>query len=432
MKLQIITLGCSKNRVDSEHILARAAACGVEIVSENASFEDARPDIVALNTCGFIQDAKTESIEAIFSALEAKKRGFVGKVLVFGCLSQRYRKELQEEIPEVDGFLGSFDAENLLAAMGLKNDDGLYYRRLLTTPPHYAYLKISEGCNRTCSYCAIPAIRGAHISVPMEKLVREAEELAGLGVKELIVVAQDTTYYGLDLYKKRMLAPLLAKLADIKGIEWIRVHYSYPDSFPEDVLEIMACCYKMCKYIDIPLQHASSKVLSAMRRSVDGEQTRALIEKFRKEVPGVVLRTTMIVGHPGEGVKEFRELLDFVKTYRFERLGAFQYSEEDGTYGALHLKDTVSKRVKQQRYDTLMELQSGISLDFNLSRVGSDCRLIVDSVSDECLVALSHIDSPEVDGEIFVNKIQGINPGDFINARITEADCYDLRASITR
>ncbi|MCF0164310.1 MAG: radical SAM protein, partial [Bacteroidales bacterium] len=213
MKLQIITLGCSKNRVDSEHILARAAACGVEIVSENASFEDARPDIVALNTCGFIQDAKTESIEAIFSALEAKKRGFVGKVLVFGCLSQRYRKELQEEIPEVDGFLGSFDAENLLAAMGLKNDDGLYYRRLLTTPPHYAYLKISEGCNRTCSYCAIPAIRGAHISVPMEKLVREAEELAGLGVKELIVVAQDTTYYGLDLYKKRMLAPLLAKLA---------------------------------------------------------------------------------------------------------------------------------------------------------------------------------------------------------------------------
>ena len=430
MKLQLITLGCSKNRVDSERLLRQFEQAGVVIVPEEEPLDMARPDIVALNTCGFIESAKTESIEAIFTVLEAKKRGLVKKVFVFGCLSQRYRKELPEEIEGVDGFFGADDAAAMLAAAGFIYNPLIKLQRHLTTPSHYAFLKISEGCDRSCSYCAIPSIRGRHVSVPMEDLIAEAEMLADKGVKELLVIAQDTTFYGLDLYRKRMLGPLLQRLADIKGIEWIRVHYSYPADFPEDVLEIMAGCDKVCKYLDIPLQHSSSKVLAMMRRGIDGDATRALVDKFRKAVPGIVLRTTMIVGHPGEGVREFRDLLDFVREYRFERLGAFTYSEEENTYGALNFKDSVSQRVKQERYDTLMELQSGISLEYNESRVGSVERVLVDGFSDGAVHARSEKESVDVDGEILIpaTAVPAAMQGNFMKVKITAADEYDLTA----
>ena len=430
MKLQLITLGCSKNRVDSERLLRQFEQAGFVIVPEEEPLDMARPDIVALNTCGFIQSAKTESIEAIFTVLEAKKRGLVKKVFVFGCLSQRYRKELPEEIEGVDGFFGADDAAAMLSAAGIAYDPSVSLERHLTTPSHYAFLKISEGCDRSCAYCAIPSIRGRHVSVPMDALVSEAQMLADKGVKELLLIAQDTTFYGLDIYHKRMLGKLLERLADIKGIEWLRIHYSYPSDFPEDVLEIMAGCDKVCKYLDIPLQHSSSKVLSMMRRGIDGDTTRALVDKFRKAVPGIVLRTTMIVGHPGEGAKEFRDLLDFVREYRFERLGAFTYSEEENTYGALNYKDSVSQRVKQERYDTLMELQSGISLEYNESRVGTVERVLVDGFSDGTVHARSEKESVDVDGEILIPAaaIPAAMQGNFMKVKITAADEYDLTA----
>ncbi len=430
MKLQLITLGCSKNRVDSEHLLRQFERAGVVIVPEDEPLEMARPDIVALNTCGFIQSAKSESIEAIFTVLEAKRRGLVRKVFVFGCLSQRYREELPAEIEGVDGFFGADDAAAMLSAAGFSYDPSISLERHLTTPSHYAFLKISEGCDRSCSYCAIPSIRGKHVSVPMDDLVAEAEMLAAKGVRELLVIAQDTTFYGLDIYRKRMLGKLLERLADIKGIEWIRIHYSYPSDFPDDVLEIMAGCDKVCKYLDIPLQHSSSKVLSMMHRGIDGDATRALVDKFRKAVPGIVLRTTMIVGHPGEGVREFRDLLDFVREYRFERLGAFTYSEEENTYAALHYKDSVSRKVKEERYDALMELQSGISLAYNESRVGTVEKVLVDGFSDGMIHARSEKESVDVDGEILIPAVAMpvALQGNFTNVRINAADEYDLTA----
>lgn len=430
MKLQLITLGCSKNRVDSEHLLRQFERAGVVIVPEDEPLEMARPDIVALNTCGFIQSAKSESIEAIFTILEAKRRGLVRKVFVFGCLSQRYREELPAEIEGVDGFFGADDAASMLSAAGFSYDPSISLERHLTTPSHYAFLKISEGCDRSCSYCAIPSIRGRHVSVPMDDLVAEAEMLAAKGVKELLVIAQDTTFYGLDLYRKRMLGRLLERLAEIKGIEWIRIHYSYPSDFPDDVLEIMAGCDKVCKYLDIPLQHSSDKVLSMMHRGIDGNATRALVDRFRKAVPGIVLRTTMIVGHPGEGVREFRDLLDFVREYRFERLGAFTYSEEENTYAALHYKDSVSRKVKEERYDALMELQSGISLAYNESRVGAVERVLVDGFSDGMIHARSEKESVDVDGEILIPSVMMpvALQGNFTNVRINAADEYDLTA----
>jgi len=430
LKLQLITLGCSKNRVDSEHLLRQFERAGVVIVPEDEPLEMARPDIVALNTCGFIQSAKSESIEAIFTVLEAKRRGLVRKVFVFGCLSQRYREELPAEIEGVDGFFGADDAASMLSAAGFSYDPSISLERHLTTPSHYAFLKISEGCDRSCSYCAIPSIRGRHVSVPMDDLVAEAEMLAAKGVKELLVIAQDTTFYGLDLYRKRMLGRLLERLAEIKGIEWIRIHYSYPSDFPDDVLEIMAGCDKVCKYLDIPLQHSSDKVLSMMHRGIDGNATRALVDRFRKAVPGIVLRTTMIVGHPGEGVREFRDLLDFVREYRFERLGAFTYSEEENTYAALHYKDSVSRKVKEERYDALMELQSGISLAYNESRVGTVERVLVDGFSDGMIHARSEKESVDVDGEILIPSVMMpvALQGNFTNVRINAADEYDLTA----
>lgn len=426
-RIQVATLGCSKNKVDSEHLLVQLEGAGYEIVPETEDITEVGADILIINTCGFINDAKEESIQAILEGVQAKEEGHISELLVFGCLSQRYKSELMEEIPQVDRYFGAYDLDSMLKYLGVKKDSELLTRRLLTTPKHYAYLKISEGCDRQCSYCAIPGIRGPHVSVPMEELLREAQFLASIGVKELILIAQDTTYYGLDIYRKRALAPLIEKLQEIPGIEWIRIHYSYPTSFPEDVLDLMANSPKVCKYMDIPLQHSSDKVLAAMRRNIDGKQTRALVEKMREKVPGIVLRTTMIVGHPGEGKREFEELLDFVQEYKFERLGAFTYSEEEGTWGAANLKDTISAKVKQERLEELMELQSDISWKFNDSRVGSVERVLVDSYSDGVYVARTSKESPEVDGELLIKG--DFNPelvGKFASVLITGADEYDL------
>lgn len=431
-KLQTVTLGCSKNKVDTEHILSQVAD-HYEIVPEG---EDIPVDVLLLNTCGFIGDAKEESVQAVLEAVEKKKRGEASEVLVFGCLSQRYASELPELIPEVDGWFGARDLAPVVEALGVEPDPCRSVQRHLTTPSHYAYLKISEGCDRRCSYCAIPFIRGAHKSVPMEDLVEEARLLAEKGVKELIIIAQDTTYYGLDLYRRRALAELLQKLSEVDGIEWIRIHYSYPASFPEDVLDQMADNPKVCRYMDIPLQHISDKVLDNMHRHVTGAWTRELIKRMRERVPGVVLRTTMIVGHPGEGKRDFNELLEFVRESRFERLGAFKYSEEEGTFGADNFKDSITKRVKQERLDELMNLQSEISLAYNQSRVGSEVKVIVDDFNDGVFVCRSEFESPDVDGEILVRhdaSVMGdIDPyslvGEFITVRVVGADEYDLIA----
>ena len=431
-KLQTLTLGCSKNKVDTEHILSQVESI-YEVIPEG---EDIPVDVLLINTCGFIGDAKEESVQAILEAVERKSRGEVGKVIVFGCLSQRYGHELPGLIPEVDEWFGARDFDPVIRALGAEPSEEKAVERHLTTPSHYAYLKISEGCDRRCSYCAIPFIRGAHKSVPMEKLVAEAEHLAAKGVRELIIIAQDTTYYGLDIYRRRALAELLQKLSEVEGIEWIRIHYSYPAAFPEDVLDQMANNPKVCRYMDIPLQHISDKVLDNMHRNVDGAWTRELIRKMRERVPGVVLRTTMIVGHPGEGKRDFAELLKFAEEARFERLGAFKYSEEEGTYGAEHLKDSVSAKVKQERLDELMTLQSGISYEYNQSRVGSEIDVIVDDFTDGVFVCRSEFESPEVDGEILVkydsSVMADVDPysliGEFIKVRVVGADEYDLIA----
>lgn len=433
-KLQTITLGCSKNKVDTEHILSQVDS-HYEIVPEG---EDIPVDVILLNTCGFIGDAKEESIQAVLEAVERKKKGEASKVLVFGCLSQRYSHELPELIPEVDGWFGARDFDPVIRALGVEPSDSKRTERYLTTPSHYAYLKISEGCDRRCSYCAIPFIRGQHKSVPIEDLVAEAEGLAAKGVKELMVIAQDTTYYGLDLYRRRALAELLQKLSEVDGIEWIRIHYSYPAAFPEDVLDQMANNPKVCRYMDIPLQHISDKVLDNMHRHVDGAWTRELIRKMREKVPGVALRTTMIVGHPGEGKRDFNELLKFVEEARFERLGAFMYSEEEGTFGAENFKDSISNRIKQERLDQLMTLQSSISLEYNQSRVGQELKVIVDDFNDGVFVCRSEFESPEVDGEILVKYdpavLGSVDPysliGEFIQVKVIGADEYDLIAEI--
>lgn len=431
-KLQTVTLGCSKNKVDTEHILSQVDDL-YEIIPEG---EDIPVDVLLINTCGFIGDAKEESIQTVLEGVDRKMRGEVGKVIVFGCLSQRYASEMPELIPEVDAWFGAREFDPVIRELGAEPSEEKRAERYLTTPSHYAYLKISEGCDRRCSYCAIPFIRGAHKSVPMEDLVEEAKRLADKGVRELIIIAQDTTYYGLDLYKRRALAELLQKLSEVEGIEWMRIHYSYPAAFPEDVLDQMANNPKVCRYMDIPLQHISDKVLDNMHRHVTGAWTRELIKKMREKVPGVVLRTTMIVGHPGEGKRDFSELLEFAKEARFERLGAFKYSEEEGTYGAENFKDSISNRVKQERLDELMTLQSEISLAFNQSRVGSEIDVIVDDFVDGVYVCRSEFESPEVDGEILVrhdSSVMGdVDPysliGEFIKVRVIGADEYDLIA----
>ena len=428
--LQVITLGCSKNTVDTERLLSRLEGV-YDILPEGHA---GPADVLLVNTCGFIGDAKEESVQAVLSAASRKTAGEVGRLLVFGCLSQRYMSQLPGLIPEVDGWFGARDQEPLVKALG--GIPSASPGRFRTDSRPYAYLKISEGCDRRCAYCAIPFIRGPHKSVPMEDLVREAGILAAGGVKELILIAQDTTFYGLDLYRRRTLAELIRRLSDVEGIEWIRIHYSYPADFPEDVLDEMASNPKVCKYLDIPLQHISDKVLSMMRRQVDGAWTRELVRKLRDRVPGVVLRTTMIVGHPGEGKKDFAELLDFVREARFERLGAFTYSQEEGTFGAASYRDRIPAREKRERLAALMELQKDISLSFNQSRIATVERVLVDDYLDGVLVCRSGYESPDVDGEILVRYepefFSGIPAsgicGKFIEVKITGADEYDLIA----
>lgn len=436
MRLKTLTLGCSKNRIDTEHLVAQCQDL-YEIVPEDSP-EDC--DILLLNTCGFIGDAKQESIDAILQAVELKKAGHIGKIGVFGCLSQRYMDEMPGLIPEADAWFGARDTDPVLRWLGVEPDHEKIYGRTPTEcGPGTAYLKISEGCDRRCSYCAIPFIRGAHKSVPMENLVREAAALASRGVKELILIAQDSTYYGLDLYKRRALGELIGKLSQIEGIEWIRIHYSYPASFPEDVLDAMADNPKVCKYLDIPLQHISDPVLDRMHRHVDGAWTRDLIKRLRERVPGVALRTTMIVGFPGETGEDFRELLDFVREARFERLGAFCYSEEEGTFGAENFPDDIPQELKEERYEALMSLQREISTEFNRSRIGSVLKVMVDGRMGDELICRSEFDSPEVDGEIIVrrgeadeNAFEDICAGEFITVRIVDAGDYDLVGEIVK
>lgn len=423
--VQVITLGCSKNTVDTEHILAALPADRFEILPADVVPEYV--DYLLVNTCGFIGDAKEESIQAILECVERKKMGKVWKLAVFGCLSQRYGSELQSEIPEVDAWFGARNMDEIASYLcpGTRTCHKRYF-----DSGSYAYLKISEGCDRRCSYCAIPLIRGPHKSVPMEELINEATELASGGVKELILIAQDTTFYGLDIYGRRCLADLLQKLSEIDGIEWLRIHYSYPADFPDDVLEQMASNPKVCKYLDIPLQHISDRVLDNMHRHVTSKWTRDLICRLRERVPGVVLRTTMIVGHPGESEEDFRELLYFVSDTAFERLGAFRYSEEEGTWGAANLCDNVPEDEKEDRYERLMKAQAEISLAYNKSRIGTEVKVLVDSIFDGRMICRSQYESPEVDGEISVPIKEGVRIGDFITVRITDADYYDLTGEI--
>ena len=424
-KLKVITLGCSKNSVDTEHLLAALPPAEFSIAVEGPF------DYLLYNTCGFIGDAKEESIQAIFEGVEAKRRGETRELIVFGCLSERYASEMPGLIPEVDAWFGARDLNPLLKYLGAP--PSRFASRRQEKRRGYAYLKISEGCDRRCSYCAIPFIRGRHRSVPVEDLVAEARQLASEGVSELILIAQDSTYYGLDLYGKRSLARLLQALSGIDGIKRIRIHYSYPSEFPEDVLDQMAANPKVCKYLDIPLQHISDGVLYCMHRHIDSAGTRRIIKALRERVPGVVLRTTMIVGHPGEGPAEFQELLDFLREARFERLGAFTYSEEEGTWGASHLEDSVPEEEKRRRLDELMTLQAGISLEFNRSRIGTELEVLVDVCVGGNLVCRSQYESPEVDGEILVPIPSGTDPRDllgrYIKVQITGADEYDLTAT---
>lgn len=434
--LRVVTLGCSKNTVDTEHLLIQAKGYYKILSESDTDFVD----YMLLNTCGFIGDAKQESIEAILEAVELKKTGKIGHVVVFGCLSERYIDDMPKLIPEVDGWFGARGLDDLMQFLGITPNSSLKNLRLLpvsTSGKHsYAFIKISEGCDRRCSYCAIPFIRGRHISVPMEDVLEEARFLASIGVRELVVIAQDTTYYGLDIYHRRALAELLQKMSEIEGIEWIRIHYSYPAGFPEDVLDLMAENPKICRYMDIPLQHISDKVLDMMHRHVDGKWTRDLVRKMREKVPGVALRTTMIVGHPGEAEEDFEELLEFAREFRFERLGAFTYSEEEGTYDAEHFPDTIPQEVKQERLDRLMELQSGISLDFNYSRVGNKEKILIDKFTDGVFVCRSEFESPEVDGEVLMpyesEAFGNVDPysliGEFVEAEIISANEYDLAA----
>ena len=427
-KINIITLGCSKNTVDSEHLMAQLAAAGYKVV-----FDSDRTDakVVVINTCGFIGDAKQESIETILTAVEAKRAGRIEKLFVIGCLSERYANELREEIPEVDEYFGVKDWADIAAALGAEHRKELETERVLSTPDHYTYLKIAEGCNWLCGYCAIPLIRGKHTSVPIEQIIEEAQKLAARGVKELMVIAQDTTYYGIDLYGRRRLADVLTELCKIEGIEWIRLHYAYPAAFPEDVIEVMAREPKICKYLDIPFQHISDHMLSAMKRRHDKAEALELIHRLRRLIPDIALRTTLLVGYPGETEEDIAELEAFVKEVRFDRLGVFPYSEEEGTYSATELKDDVPQDVKEYRAARIMQIQEQISLENNLKRVGQTMRCIVDGRQGDYYVARSEYDSPEVDQEILIPAAERrLYRGRFYDVRITGAEDYDLFAEV--
>ena len=427
-QITLITLGGSKNVVDSEKLMARLRRGGYTLVHDS---DDLSAQVVIINTCGFITEAKEESVNTILAFAEARRRGDIEKLFVFGCLSERYKDDLRREIGEVDEFFGVNSMEDILASLGVPPVHTPAGERLLTTSGHYAYLKISEGCNRRCSYCAIPLIRGRHVSTPLEELVSEAALLAAGGVKELMVVAQDTTFYGVDLYGARRLAALLRALSEVDGIAWIRLHYAYPAQFPDDVIEVLRSSSKLCRYLDIPLQHVNDAVLKQMRRSVNRRQTYDLIGKLREQAPGIALRTTLMVGHPGEDEAAFAELMDFVREVKFERLGVFTYSEEEGTYGAKHLKDALRQEEKQRRAGALMKLQAEISASLNQAKVGKTFRVMLDRKEGSYYVGRTEFDSPEVDGEVLITSAKPLRPGSFYSVSITSADEFDLYGEVS-
>jgi len=424
--IDIITLGCSKNLVDSERLIRQLELNGYKVTHDSPNPQG---ELVVINTCGFIGDAKEESINTILEFCQAKEEGRLKRVYVMGCLSERYLKELGKEIPQVDKFYGKFNWTELLEDLGKVYDKANEYERRITTPKHYAYLKISEGCDRHCAYCAIPIITGRHVSRPIEDIVAEVESLVAKGVREFQIIAQELTYYGVDLYKKQAIAELVERIADVKGVKWIRLHYAYPTNFPMDLLRVMREKKNVCKYLDIALQHVSTSVLSNMRRHVDKDTTYELITLLRKEVPGIHIRTTLMVGFPGEGEEEFEELKDFVRWAKFDRMGAFAYSEEEGTYAAKHFKDDVPDEVKQKRLSELMSLQQEISAEVQNRKVGEIMKVVIDRVEGEYYVGRTEFDSPEVDPEVLIPVSDGnLRKGCFYDMEIVDSDDFDLYA----
>lgn len=423
----MITLGCSKNLVDSEALMKQLLANGYTVQHDP---ESPKGEIVVINTCGFIGDAKEESVNTILSFVEGKKRRKHSKVFVMGCLSERYRQELADEIPEVDKFYGKFDWKNLMQELGKSYKQDSALERSITTPSHYAYLKISEGCNRTCSYCSIPIMTGKHKSRKIEDIIAEVEALVAGGTKEFQVIAQDLSFYGIDLYKKMALPELIERISDVPGVEWIRLHYAYPAKFPYDLLRVMRERSNVCKYLDIALQHVSDNMLKVMKRNITKQETYDLLNTIRKEVPGIHIRTTLMVGHPGETEQDFEELLQFVKDMRFERMGAFPYSHEDGTYAFDHYEDSIEDDVKQRRMDELMTLQERISAELSHEKVGKTLRVIIDREDAEYYIGRTEFDTPEVDPEVLVRKTQTLTIGNFYEVRITEAQAFDLYGEV--
>ena len=423
--IDIITLGCSKNLVDSERLMRQLELSGYKVTHDS---DDPRGEIAVVNTCGFIGDAKEESINMILELGERKRKGLLKKLYVMGCLSERYLADLESELPEVDHFYGKFNWTELLAELGKQYHPECADERHLTTPSHYAYLKISEGCDRRCSYCAIPIITGRHRSRPMEDILQEVRSLVEQGVKEFQVIAQELPYYGVDLYHERRIAQLVEAIAEVPGVEWVRLHYAYPTDFPMELLRVMREHNNICRYLDIALQHCADNVLSAMHRHVNSQQTYELIEKLRAEVPGIHIRTTLMVGHPGETEEDFKQLIDFVKWARFERMGAFAYSEEEGTYSALHYQDDIPQEVKEARLSKLMRVQQAISADVQESKVGQTMRVIIDRQEGDYFVGRTEFDSPEVDPEVLIHADEGLAlpTGSFQWVRIDSADDFDL------
>lgn len=422
-RIDFITLGCSKNLVDSERLMKRFQDLGYEVAHDS---DNVCGEVVIINTCGFIGDAKEESINTILEYVEAKKEGTIERLYVMGCLSERYLADLEEEIPEVDKYYGKFDWDNLISDLQEKIPTTKPHERMITTPNHYTYLKISEGCNRFCAFCAIPLITGRHTSVPIEQLVEEVKDLVSKGVKEFNVIAQDLSSYGIDLYGKMMLPELIERIAQINGVEWIRLHYAYPAQFPYEILPVMARYSNVCKYIDIALQHISNNVLDNMRRHITKDETLALIERIRTEVPGIHIRTTLMVGFPGEGDSEFNELKDFVRSARFERMGAFAYCEEDGTYAAKNYSDSIPQEVKEQRLAEIMELQETISLEINENKIGTIQKVVIDREEEDYYVGRTQYDSPDVDPEVLVKKTTVLNIGEFYSVQINDALPFEL------
>lgn len=426
--IDIITLGCSKNLVDSEHLMRQLEEAGYHVTHDA---ERPQGEIAVINTCGFIGDAKEESINMILEFAQAKEEGLLKKLYVMGCLSERYLKELAIEIPQVDKFYGKFNWKELLHDLGKNYREELHNERVLTTPAHYAYLKISEGCDRKCSYCAIPIITGRHVSRPMEEILQEVRYLVDRGVKEFQIIAQELTYYGVDLYHKQMLPELVERIADIPGVEWIRLHYAYPAHFPTDLFRVMRERPNVCKYMDIALQHISGNMLQKMRRHVTKEQTYQLIENFRKEVPGIHLRTTLMVGHPGETEADFEELKEFVRKVRFDRMGAFAYSEEEGTFAANNYEDNISQEVKQARLDELMAIQQEISSELSAAKIGRQMKVIIDRVEGDYYIGRTEFDSPEVDPEVLIERNgEQLIIGNFYQVEIVNSDDFDLYGRI--